>query len=538
MVIFMFIKSSIRKKANGKEYKTHYLVEGYRDPKTGKVKHKYISNISSLPDHSILSLQKSLRNQSGEVDRLDLSELEVLCTKEYGNIRLFQKLYAEYFGKYFTKAHYNRAIEAIVINKIFAPRSKRALKNWLSRVDMGYKITNKNDLYESLDYLEEEQSKIERRLSKLLKKNGCNILLYDITSTYFEGKGAENICKHGYSRDHRRDRLQVNIGLITSCDGTPISVEIIAGNISDKQTLEDQIKKVRDKFNIKEITFVFDRGMKSVINLKNLTEAGYSYITALSHAELKKQCESNKEIQMSLLDKRDLAKFKIGDKNYSLVHNPIKAEKDKKARNCLIEKTQEKLDKIKALKRKYTKLSLQDKVSKVINKYKCEKYITYSFEEYEEDGKIFAKLNHHSDTKAIDLATKYDGFYMIESSNKKIEGKDSVSQYKDLQLVERAFDTVKNHIEIRPVFHYKDTRIKGHIMSSFMSYFLLHKFKQKCQNLLRKYSLDDLLTELTHLNKTYFKIKHFCFEKITKVSDLSRDILNRFNINLLSRPVA
>lgn len=531
----MFIKSSIRKKANGKSYKSHYLVEGYRDPTTGKVKHKYISNISSLSDHSILSLQKSLKKETSELNKFDLSDLEVLCTKEYGNIKLFQKLYTKYFGQYFTEERYNKALCAIVINKIFNPKSKRGLKNWLSKVEMGYKITNKNVLYDCLDYLAKEQPKIERRLSKSLKKDGNKILLYDVTSTYFEGKGAENICKYGYSRDHRSDRRQVNIGLIADAEGTPVSVEIIAGNLSDKQTLEAQIKKVQDKFNIKEITFVFDRGMKSHLNLDKITEAGYGYITALSHAELKKKCSQHEELQMSLFDKQDLAEFEIEDKNYSLVHNPIKADKDKRVRDMLIEKTKEKLDKIKALKRNYTKLQLQDKVSKTINRHKCEKYITYSFEEYEENDQKYARLNYHSNTKAIALAEKYDGFYMIESTDKKVKGQALVSQYKDLQLVERAFDDVKNHIEIRPVFHYKDTRIKGHIMSSFISYFLLHKFKQSCRDLLRKHSLDELLTELTHLNKTYFKIRNFCFEKITTMSELSRDILSRFNINLLSR---
>ena len=309
-----------------------------------------------------------------------------------------------------------------------------------------------------------------------------------------------------------------------------MSVEVIAGNISDKETLEDQILKLKDKFNFKNITFVFDRGMKSTVNLKRIQEAGYDYITALSHAELKKKCSENEELQMSLFDKRDLAEFKIGDKNYSLAHNPLKAKRDKLSRDTLIKKTKEKLDKIKTLKRKYTKLALQDKVSKVINKHKCEKYITYSFKEYEENNKKYALLNYQSNEEAITLAEKYDGFYMIESTNKKIQGEASVSQYKDLQLVERAFDSVKNHFEIRPVFHYKESRIKGHIFTCFMSYLLLHKFKQKVQDLLKSYSLDELLSELTKIHRCYLKIQEYCFSKITNLSDLGETLLKKFNI--------
>ena len=109
---------------------------------------------------------------------------------------------------------------------------------------------------------------------------------------------------------------------------------------------------------------------------------------------------------------------------------------------------------------------------------------------------IPARLTFTRNDIRITTDEKYDGFYMIESTNHKITGKDSLSQYKDLQLVERAFDSVKNHIKIRPVFHYTKSRIKGHIFSCFISYFLLHKFKQQCSDLLKEHSLDDLLTEL------------------------------------------
>ena len=553
----MFIKTSIRKKPNGQQYETHYLTEGYRDKKTGRVKHRYLSNLSPLPSHCILSLKTALKNGNGEIDKLDLSELEVLCNKEYGSVKVFHQLYQKYFGNYLTHSNYNKALESCVINKIFNPKSKNSLKNWLSKVDLGYEISNKNDLYESLDYLEQEQPEIEKRLSKAIKQNGCNVLLYDITSTYFEGKGDESICAFGYSRDHRSDRVQVNIGVITSSDGTPISVEIIAGNISDKQTLQDQIDKLKDKFNITEITFVFDRGMKSTVNLEYLQESGYNYVTALTHSELRKQCNKNQNIQASLFDKKDLSTFEIDGKYYSLVHNPIKADSDKNNRRKLISKTIEKLEAITKFKRKYEPMVLQDKVSAVINKYNCKKFINYEIKSLTSEAKSSkeahtksnvppknvpnntAKANNYgklefciAEDKVLQ-AERYDGFYMIESSNKDIQAQTAVSQYKDLQLVERSFDAVKNHIEIRPVFHYKASRIKGHIMTCFMSYFLLHKFKQECADLLKEYSLDELLTELTKIQKNYLKIKNFCFEKITNLSDLGSNLMKRFSIPLL-----
>ena len=258
----------------------------------------------------------------------------------------------------------------------------------------------------------------------------------------------------------------------------------------------------------------------------------------MSHSELRKLCNDNEVLQMSLLDKKNLSEFEVGGKYYSLVHNPLKKEKDAKNRRNLIQKTVERLEKIKQFKRDYPPMVLQDKVSKVINKYHCGKFISYEIKEVEKPDKksqkkIYGELEFHVEESKVLVAEQYDGFYMIESSNKAIQGKEAVSQYKDLQLVERAFNSVKNHIKIRPVFHYKESRIKGHIMSCFMSYFLLHKFKQECSDLLEKYSLDNLLLELTKIQKNYLKIKSIFFERITDVSDIGKEILNRFNIPLL-----
>jgi len=550
----MYIRQNISKKTNGKTHVGHFLVEGYRDKKTRKVKQKILSNLSHLPEKTILMIKESLKGNT-QITKNKFEDLEIISTKQYGNIKIFAKIYDQYFGKYFSNKNYNQALKTIIINKIFDPKSKNGIDNWLKEVDME-DISNKNHLYDCLDYLTSEQPKIEQRLSKQnhgneSKKNQDvgvnNILLYDITSTYFEGKGDPEICKYGYSRDHRGDRVQVNIGLITSSDGTPISVEIIAGNLSDKQTLTNQIDKIKAKFNIKDLTFIFDRGMKSKVNLQYLLDTGYNYITALSHLELKKKAEENNDIEASLFDQKDLAAFAIEGKYYSLVHNPLKAYKDKNDRLSLIKKTESKLEKVQQLKTDHTAAQIQDRVSRVINKYKCEKYLTYKITETinsknlqvtksiravkTKAAKTYAKLEYHRNQEKIERDEKYDGFYMVESTNKDIAGQNAVSQYKDLQLVERAFNSLKNHIEIRPVFHYKQSRIKGHIFSCFMSYFLLHKFKQETKDLLKEYTLDYLLTQTKLIQKTCFRIDNLCFDKIKNLSPIQEEILKKFKIS-------
>ena len=225
---------------------------------------------------------------------------------------------------------------------------------------------------------------------------------------------------------------------------------------------------------------------------------------------------------MSIFYKKDLAEFEIGNKKYALAHNPAKNEKDKKNRLTLIKKTEEKLINIQNFKRKYTDMILQNKVSKVINKYKCEKYFTYEIKN--------EKLSFKREAEIIARDEKYDGFYMVETTNTELSGSEIEKKYKSLQFVERAFDSMKNHIEIRPVFHYKESRIKGHIFSCFMSYFLLHKFKQKTNELLKISTLNNLLTELKCVKKTYFKMDKFYFEKINSLNDTQVKLLKIFQI--------
>lgn len=530
----MFIKTSIRK-VKGKEYKTHYLTEGYRDKKTNVVKHRNILSLTKLPEKQILALKASLNNDT-KVEKFRLEDLELIACKEYGSIAVFEKLFDKVFGNIIPQ-EYKKEIKAIVLNKILDPMSKKSLlNNWLKQVDLNYNIDNKNNLYECLDELEDQQITIEKKLFDYRKIKKANILLYDITSTYFEGKGAEELCKFGYSRDHRNDRVQINIGLVTDDSGTPLCVEIFEGNTTDKQTFQQKIKQLKDRFNIDKITFVFDRGMKTEMNLNYLQEQGFDFITCLTHAELKKRVEENETIQKSLFDKQNLAEFIIDEKYIDekgleqmrqkkliLCFNPFKANENQKTRLLLIQKTEKKLSDIQNFKRKYSDLELQNKVSKIINKYKCEKYIIYKIENN--------KISFERKEEKIIQDEKHDGFYMLETSCLEIDKEQVQIKYKSLQIVERAFDDFKNRIQIRPVFHYKASRIKGHVFTCFMAYYLLNLFREKTKELLKENSLSDLLTELKCIKKSYFKIGNLNIVKITKLTDIQKELFSLFRIN-------
>lgn len=521
----MYIKISEKIK-NWKAYKSVYLTEWYRE--NGKVKHRHLCSLSWLSNEQILWLKTVLSDKSSKVDLVDLKNLKLLCSKERWSTAVFSSLYEKCIKQHINRK-YQDIIEAMVVNRIFEPKSKHWLENWIKRVDGIIQSYPKNLPYEALDYLEKQQQTIEKNMFKNHSK--CNLYLYDITSTYFEWEAVE-MAKYWYSRDHRSDKLQVNIWLVTDEEWCPICVEIMEWNIADKATVQDKIDDLKLRFWLEEITFVFDRWMKSKVNLEYITNAWFDYISALSHAQLKAMAEQNTDILQSLFDKKDLAEFDIDGMKYVLSYNPNKAWKDAYDRNNLINKTLEKLKKITELKKPLTKLQMQDKVSKVINNYNCEKYITYVIEESGNKWEEIASLSYKKNEEKIAFDQKHDGFYMVESTVTDKSWEEIEQIYKNLQYVERAFDEVKNLIEIRPVFHYKDTRVKGHILVCFFSYYLLFQFKKLCKEQLKSHTLDNLLTELRSISKSYFEIQWISISKVVECNELQKEILKLCSISL------
>lgn len=133
------------------------------------------------------------------------------------------------------------------------------------------------------------------------------IALYDITSIYFEGKGPEGLAHFGYSRDHRGDRKQVNLAVVTDAQGVPISLSVLRGNRADNKTLLGLLKILKRRFGITKATFVFDGGMCGALNLAEMDAAGLSYVTRLSNATLESMINDTPTLQA------DMGQMELGD---------------------------------------------------------------------------------------------------------------------------------------------------------------------------------------------------------------------------------
>jgi len=208
---------------------------------------------------------------------------------------------------------------ALIASRIIAPGSKLATARALSPetassslgrvLDLG--VIEEREIYAALDWLGEQQDRIERSLARRHLKNGA-LVLYDVSSSYDEGRCCE-LARHGYSRDHRPDRLQIVYGLLCDRDGRPIAVEVFEGDTGDPSTLSAQISKLKQRFGLKHVVLVGDRGMITSARIReDLQPAGLDWITTLRAPQIQALTEAG-PLQLSLFDERNLAEITAPD---------------------------------------------------------------------------------------------------------------------------------------------------------------------------------------------------------------------------------
>jgi hypothetical protein len=334
--------------------------------------------------------------------------------------------------------------------------------------------------YEALDRLLERQDAIQNSLAKTHLANGC-IVLYDITSTYFEGAYKESdIVQFGYNRDGKRGHEQIVIGLLTNAEGCPVAVEVFPGNTQDAATVEGKVRELRGRYGVSEIVLVGDRGMITASNeekLAALPEAeGLKIISALTHREIV-ELLANTGHQPELFDERDI--IEISDPanpghRYCLCRNPQSAARETATRDALLERTRKELDRIAARKRRGSAGKIGAQVGKVLAKTRMGKHVTWQVA----DG----RLKWSMDGESVAAARALDGCYVIKTtvSAAAMDKHEVVGRYKSLSRVEQAFRNLKTvSLDLRPVHHKKDERIRAHVFLCMLAYYLQWHFMRR-----------------------------------------------------------
>lgn len=550
----MFLKINTRKRGS----KTYYyaeLVEGYRE--NGKVKHKRISYIGAVDFDTANRLKKAFSDKS---TLADINNIKFNSSVEYGNFRYIINILKELnlfnsFKKSFkavnTHITVNTALEYIqimILHRIIEPGSKLSLIEWLEHTPYKHFFNtnfNLQSLYRSLEVLEKNSDIVFKALYDIAINEfnqNRKELFYDITSSYMEGHKCI-IAQYGYSRDHRGDKEQIVIGLVTTYDGFPIKCKIYKGNTTDKTTVSLVVKEIKEQFNIDEFVFVGDRGMLTESNIEEIKKEKQKYIMAIPRDWTKKYLEgitiderSMKEIKKDELYSKFIEVEDNKEEQFLLCLNTTKRVDDRNYREKVLIKLNNKFDELNE-QTSNTKTRIktkEDLISKaaVIKKKKYGKYFNLEYIE-EPNNTCKFKVKYTLNKEKIDSDRKLDGTFLIRTNTLKYKGEELIHIYKNLNEVEKAFKIIKNDLNIRPMYHWKEERVKGHVYMCVLSYFIINTIKYKLEktqmnltptkllNKLRKISLIEM--QVTPENTVY---------NLTEINKKDKEVFDKINIKI------
>jgi hypothetical protein len=458
------------------------LRESYRED--GKVKSRTLANLSHWPDEKVQTLRAALRGDklvpAGE------GGFEIRRSLPHGHVlaALATARHIDLGGLLPRRGPQRRRdlILALIIARLLDPAAKLATARMLDPVTashslgetLGLGVVPVREIYAALDWLGSEQAFIENGLAHRHLKEGT-LVLYDVTSTYLEGRHCE-LAHHGYSRDKRSDRPQLVIGLLCAADGCPVAVEVFEGNTADPATVASQISKLKDRFKLKRVVVVGDRGMITDARIEQgLRPAGLDWITALRAPAIKQLATEGGPLQPSLFDDRDMAEITSPDfpgERLVVCKNPLLAGERARKREELLSATETDLARIgtrveRAKNPLHGAADIGRAVGAVIGKRKMAKHFVI---EITDQTFSFTRKQDQ-----IDAEARLDGIYVLRT-NLTAEQSDAamtVRSYKSLAQVERAFRSMKTvDLEIRPVFHWTAPRVRAHVLLCMLAYYL------------------------------------------------------------------
>jgi hypothetical protein len=447
----------------------------------GKIRKRTLANLSALPPDAIEVLRRVLKGEkliaAEESVRVERSMPYGHVAAVLGTIRRLKL--DQVLG---TKRSLERdRVLAMVVARVLAPDSKLATARGLGEEAafsaladaLSLDPVSADSLYRSLDWLLERQPAIESKLAAKHLREGT-LLLYDVTSTYTEGRCCP-LAAHGYSRDGKPGKMQLVFGLLTTDEGCPVGVEVFAGNTADPATLASAVAKARERFGLKRVVWVADRGLltNARIEAELRPDPDFGWITAL-RAPAVQALRDEGVLQLSLFDQHDLAEIRSSafpGERLVACRNPLLGAERACKREALLAATEKELEKIaKAVARERRPLRGQDKigvrVGRVLGRFKMAKHFRYEITD--------AAFTFKRDPERIKDEAALDGIYVIRTTVPKEEmtAEAAVEAYKNLSQVERAFRSTKTDLDVRPLHHHTEPRVRAHVFLCMLAYYV------------------------------------------------------------------
>ena len=308
------------------------------------------------------------------------------------------------------------------------------------------------------------------------------LLLYDLTSSYFEGHTCP-LARRGHSRDGKRGTLQIVFGLLCTAAGCPIAVEVFEGSTGDPKTVAAQVDKIRNRFGLQRVVLVGDRGMLTGARIREDLQGidGLRWITTLRAPTIRKLIKAG-EVAQTMFDERDLVEISSPDfpgERLVVCRNPILAAQRQRKRQELLAATEKDLMPIvRATQRAKEPLrgaaAIGVRVGKVINHHKVGKHFITTITD---DSFSFKR-----DLDKIAAEAELDGLYIVRSNVEPelFDAEQTVRAYKDLAKVERAFRSMKTvDLKVRPIYHRSADRVRAHVFLCMLAYYVEWHMRRK-----------------------------------------------------------
>ena len=506
----MFVRKSIAKNLDGKKRVYFQLAESVRID--GKPRNRVICSLGRADDEAtqekIKKMAESLMQACEQVQFFRLDDLKAEFGKEYGPFLVFKRLFSELGFEDILRSNFKElqtdfdVVEALfnmMLNRLTDPGSKRQLTLWEQEVE-SLKNFDLHQYYRALDYLIDHKDKIEKDVffsQRDLFHTELDIVLFDTTSLVYYGDGNnddekpedEQLLDYGFSKARRSDLKQVVVGVVMSKEGIPLCHEVWSGNTNDVKCFASVVEDLKKKYGLSRIILVGDRGMISKKNVEALDSSGFEYILGYRMRTI------SKEERAKVLSQANLRKLKNSELEFKEVtyrdqrlvvcYNAERAVKDKAHRDHDVEKLKDKLKSSKSIKQ-------------LISNPVTRKFIKIN------ESKTLATLDEEK-IKADEL---YDGVFVL-TTNTKLSSVQVVERYKDLWQIEAAFRSLKSELEMGPIYHFKDRRIRAHIMICFLAFCMRVALYKKLKVHFKKetFSLTALMRDLSALKSIGLTIK-------------------------------
>jgi len=476
-----------RVRSGKKTYRYLTLAESYRN-ESGQPRHRIVARLGEISEMtSSGELERIIESLSVQLGRGPSIELTAESAPSYGAMaacdayfsRLLLDELFDRVGRRRRSAGLSDAVFAMVANRLSDPSSKRrCVTDWLgadAALPEARSAPSLDRLYRALDAVADAKDEIEAHLfTELCNLTNLDLRLvcYDLTSTYFEGeeKTSERFPSKafGYSRDHRGDRPQVVIGLLVTSDGIPIAHHVFSGNTADRSTLAQVMTDLQARFGVGRIALVADRGLISEENLAHIQAGGFDHVLATrlhrdpTVAAVLEAAAGEQAVFVAVgNDGTKATEVVYESRRYVVVDSPRRHVRDDARRQELLAATE---DGLIALSERVRKGRLVDpaKIGAAADRILRDSGVSRCFSTKIAHGIFTWDYNE----KAMDYEEKLlAGRYVITTSleEKTASSAQVVAHYKSLQSVERRFRVLKDFLALRPVFHYTEKRVRGHV---------------------------------------------------------------------------